>query len=56
MNIKENVQKGVISNIIGIIIVVASVASVFVPALEIDWTNAAIGMGVGLGVIGLSKK
>ena len=56
MSIKDNLKKGVVGNYVGLFIVVASVVSVFVPKLEIDWVNAAIGMGVGLGVMGFTNK
>lgn len=56
MNIRENAEKGIISTTLGATIVVASIASVFVPELGIDWANASIGMGVGLGLIGFVNK
>lgn len=56
MNLKENVTKGKYSNVIGSLIILAAMVSVFVPQLEIDWTQASIGMGVGLTLIGLGNK
>ena len=56
MNIKENATKGKISTILGVVITLGATVSVFIPSLEIDWTNAAIGMTVGLGLIGLLNK
>jgi hypothetical protein len=56
MKIVDNARNGVITTVLGCLITVAAVVSVFVPVLEIDWAGAAIGMGVGLGLIGFGKK
>ena len=54
MKLKENIIKGVITDILGAIVILASVASVFV--MGYDWTAAGIGIAVGGGFIGLGKK
>lgn len=51
---KTNAAKGVLSTILGVIVILGSVGSVFV--LGRDWADAAIGAGVGIGLIGLIKK
>lgn len=40
-------------SILGIIIILASVASVFVKSLGVDWSQAAVGCGIGIGLLGL---
>lgn len=56
MSIKDNAQKGKISTFIGSVIVLASIVSVFIPQLEIIWSDAVIGISVGVGLIGLVDK
>ncbi len=51
-NIK-NFKNGPIMSALGIIIILASVASVFVKSLGIDWTQAAVGCGIGITLLGL---
>ncbi len=51
---KTNAGKGVISTVLGSFVVIGSVLSVFFAGR--DWTDAAIGAGVGIGMIGLIHK
>lgn len=54
MKIKENIIKGIITDILGAVIIIASVLSVF--KMGYDWTAAGIGISIGSGFIGLGKK
>ena len=56
MSVKENLNEGLISNIVGGVIILASVISVFIPKLELDWINAVAGITVGAVIMGLIKK
>lgn len=42
-------KKSVITTVIGVIVIVASIASVFIS--HTTWTEAVIGIGCGLGLI-----
>lgn len=53
-NIGSNIVKGKISTWLGVFTIMGSVISVF--AAGRDWTDAAIGIGAGVGLIGLVKK
>lgn len=43
----DNITKSPLTTILGLLIIVASIASVFVTALEMDWTDAGIGVALG---------
>ncbi len=51
---KTNAGKGIISTILGSFVIIGSVLSVFYAGR--DWADAAIGAGVGIGLIGLIRK
>jgi uncharacterized membrane protein HdeD (DUF308 family) len=51
---KTNAAKGIISTILGAFVIIGSVLSVFLAGR--DWTDAAVGAGVGIGLIGLIHK
>lgn len=53
---KKNAKDGWISTVIGIVIILSAITSVFIPDLNIDWTGAGVGMAVGIGLIGFGKK
>ena len=46
-----NVTKGKLTSVLGVIIILASLVSVFYPG--VNWSEAAAGMGVGLALLGL---
>ncbi|RHX84696.1 hypothetical protein [Leptospira stimsonii] len=50
----DNSTKGIISTILGILIVLGSVISVFLE--KADWPQAAIGMAAGFAAIGFIGK
>ncbi len=54
MNIKRNLIKGIITDVLGAIIILGSVASVFL--LGFNWTEAGIGAAIGAGIAGFGKK
>lgn len=54
MNIRRNLIKGIITDILGAVLILASVASVFV--MGYDWTAAGIGVALGVGIAGFGKK
>lgn len=51
---KTNAAKGILSTIFGGVVILGSVGSVFF--LGRDWTDAVIGIGAGVGLIGLVRK
>ncbi|GBF40678.1 hypothetical protein [Leptospira johnsonii] len=51
---KTNAAKGILSTILGTGVIIGSVASVFLTGTS--WTDAAIGIGAGVGLIGLLRK
>jgi hypothetical protein len=50
----NNATKGRLSTALGVLVIVGSVLSVFL--LGRDWTDAAVGAGIGAGFIGLVHK
>lgn len=56
MNVKENVQSGIITSITGAVIVIGAIASVFVKDLGITWTEASVALTIGVGLIIGGKK
>jgi len=55
----ENIYKSPLTSVLGLLIILASVASVFYHELGISWTEASVGIGVGalfLGAPGRIKK
>jgi hypothetical protein len=51
---KTNAAKGILSTILGVFVIIGSVLSVFYAGR--DWTDAAVGAGIGIGLIGLMRK
>lgn len=49
----KNFKKGPMTSLLGIIIILASVVSVFVKELEMSWTEAVVGMMVGTTLLGV---
>lgn len=56
MSVKENLTKGLVSNVVGGVVILASVVSVFIPSLEVGWMNATAGITIGAVIMGLIKK
>ena len=56
MDIKKNLKEGLISDVVGGTVILASIISVFIPSLEIDWVNAVAGITLGADIMGLIKK
>jgi hypothetical protein len=51
MSLLNNITKSKISSIIGVLVMLASVVSVFIESLEIDWTQAGIGLAAGFALL-----
>lgn len=47
----DNFNKSKITSLIGIVVMLASVVSVFIKALGIDWTQASIGLAAGFALL-----
>lgn len=50
----ENFKKGPVTTILGIVIILASVVSVFIPSANISWTEAVVGITAGSILLGVS--
>jgi hypothetical protein len=49
-SLTSNVSKGIVTTVIGVVILTASVVSIFM-ANGITWTDASIGIGIGLALM-----
>jgi hypothetical protein len=56
MNIKKNLKEGLISDVIGLLFIVGSFASHFIPGINTPWSDVIIGAGFGATIAALIKK